>query len=299
MEICKKDDSRVTDQEKTTIQITDRENDIISRYGAQLEKRSGFLGRESDLPAPKEEIRTALLKALQHPVYALGRQAVDLCLKALDTYVPDEEYDKTRNLISRCFDLAERGDSESFLSLWDRASSHQRNAFQAVVDMVSKPQFSENELHVLERKLQEIGASVKESSKSRKFTERDLDRSWSPEEIKALSEAELTKLAFLRDYKSLVFFLPAAYVLSLIAGSFGPLGKVIGWLGVVMFSVFALQGLCNTVLSLISFIGTPFFEKMEPAKKIFWRFLRLLISFGNFAIYSALGFLVYKGMYNW
>lgn len=131
-----------------------------------------------------------------------------------------------------------------------------------------------------------------------RFSERDLDRVWSSEEVKELSDGELTKLAFLRDYKNFVFFVPAAYILSLVVGKFGLVGKGIGWLGVIMCGIGALYGLFHTLFNLIWVIGTPFFEKRERVRKTFWRFLLLLISFGNFAISSALGFLVYTGMYN-
>ena len=47
----------------------------------------------------------------------------------------------------------------------------------------------------------------------KKFSERDLDRSWSSREVAALSEGELAKLAFLRDYKNFIFFVPAGYIL--------------------------------------------------------------------------------------
>ncbi len=131
----------------------------------------------------------------------------------------------------------------------------------------------------------------------RKFTERDLDRPLSSEEVSALSEGELTKLAFLRDYKNFVFFLPTGFVLYFVGDSFGLFGKVIGWIGVVMFGVFALQGLFNMVLVFISLLGTPFFDKAAPFKTTFWKSLQLLVSFGNFAICAGLAFLVYVGMY--
>jgi hypothetical protein len=132
----------------------------------------------------------------------------------------------------------------------------------------------------------------------RKFGKRDLDRSWSTKEIATLSEGELTKLAFLRDYKNLVFFLPAAFVLYFIGGGLGLFGKVLGWIGIVMFGIFALQGLFNTAVTFVSLIGTPFFDKRVPVKNAFWKSLQLLISFGNFAIYSALALLVYAGIYD-
>lgn len=91
----------------------------------------------------------------------------------------------------------------------------------------------------------------------KQFAERDLDRSWSAAEVASLSEGELTKLAFLRDYKNFVFFLPAGYALYLVGG-FGMIGKIIGWIGVVMFGIFALYGLFKTLFGLVVLLGTPF-----------------------------------------
>jgi hypothetical protein len=148
--------------------MTDREYTIMSRYGAVLEKRSEFLGCESELPFPKEEIRATLLKALQDPGYVPMKSVVNLCLKALDTYVPDEEYEKTQDLISRSFDLVRRGNSEGFSSLLAQVSEHQRKAFQAVVDMNVKARSVAGELPMLEEKLRAIETIVDEISKSRR-----------------------------------------------------------------------------------------------------------------------------------
>lgn len=92
-----------------------------------------------------------------------------------------------------------------------------------------------------------------------RFTKREIDRSLSPEELEKLSEAELTKLTFKRDCKNLAIFLPQVFIFYFIAGHFNLFGKVVGWIGVVMFGVFALQGLFNLVLTLLSLLGTPFF----------------------------------------
>ena len=131
----------------------------------------------------------------------------------------------------------------------------------------------------------------------KRFTEKDLDRPWSTDEVAALSEGELTKLAFLKDYKNFVFFIPAGYVVYLVGGSFGIVGKIIGWIGVVMFALFALQGLFNTAIVFISLLGTPFADKSAPVMNSIWKSLQLVISFGNFAIYGALALLAYAGMY--
>jgi len=76
------------------------------------------------------------------------------------------------------------------------------------------------------------------------------------------------------------------------------IGKIIGWIGVAMFGIFALYGLFKTLFGLVVLLGTPFMEKAVRVKKIFWRSLQFLITFGNFAIYTALAFLVYAGIYN-
>jgi hypothetical protein len=135
----------------------------------------------------------------------------------------------------------------------------------------------------------------------KKFTERGLDRSWSSDEVNTLSEGELTKLAFLRDYKNFIFFVPLATLLYWVGGNLGITGTIIGWIGIVMFVVFALQGLFNTGVVFISLLGTPFMDKAAPLKNSIWKSLQLVISFGNFGIYAALAFLVYAGMYgaNW
>ncbi len=131
----------------------------------------------------------------------------------------------------------------------------------------------------------------------KKFNENDLDRSWSKDEIANLSEGELTKLAFLRDYKNFIFFVPVSYVLYLLSGSFGVIGKILGWGGIVMFCLFALQGLLNTFIVFISLLGTPFLDKTAPLKNSIWKAIQLIISFINFAIYAVLALLVYAGMY--
>ena len=131
----------------------------------------------------------------------------------------------------------------------------------------------------------------------RRFTERDLNRIWLKDEVVSLSESELTKLAFLRDYKNFVFFVPVGYVLYLIGG-FGIVGKIVGWAGVLMFGVFALYALLKTAFGLVVALGTPFMARNARLKKSFWRLLQFVITFGNFAIYAALAFLVYAGMYS-
>lgn len=125
-----------------------------------------------------------------------------------------------------------------------------------------------------------------------------MNRSWSSAEATALSEGRLTKLAFLRDYKNFIFFIPIVFVLYFISGRFGIIGKIAGWIGFVMFGLFALQGLFNTGVVFISLIGTPFLDKTAPTKSIFWKSVQLFISFGNFAIYTVLALVLLNGIYD-
>jgi hypothetical protein len=64
-----------------------------------------------------------------------------------------------------------------------------------------------------------------------------------------------------------------------------------------MFGIFAIQGLFNSVMCFISLIRSIFFNITTQTKKTFWIFIQLIISFGNFAIYAALCFISYAGMY--
>ena len=129
-----------------------------------------------------------------------------------------------------------------------------------------------------------------------KFTETDLDRPWPSRQLSALSERELTKLAFLRDCKNLAFFLPAGYVFYL-AGSFGTIGKIIAWVGILVFGAFAIYGLFKTAFGLVVLVGTPFMEKDARLNKSFWRSLQFVIAAASFAIYTTLAFAVYSGIY--
>lgn len=96
----------------------------------------------------------------------------------------------------------------------------------------------------------------------RKFFRRDLDRAWASEEVRKLSDRELTRLAFLRDRKDLLFFFPQAVIRYLAAWHLGIFGQVLGWLGIVLFGVFALQ---NFVL-----ITSPFADESENSS-LFWK----------------------------
>lgn len=114
--------------------LTDRENDLVGRYGQILEKRAEIVGRESDLPAPAEQLRRILLKAQQDPIYRLDPGSVGRCLRMLDTYVPDEEYESTRELVGRALERGAARDEAGFTAAIETASPRCRLALEAVVD---------------------------------------------------------------------------------------------------------------------------------------------------------------------
>ena len=66
----------------------------------------------------------------------------------------------------------------------------------------------------------------------------------------------------------------------------------------VVFGLFALQGLFNAGLVLISLLGTPFLETTAPIQSMLWKSLQFLLSCGNCAIYIGMALLVYAGMYD-
>jgi hypothetical protein len=126
----------------------------------------------------------------------------------------------------------------------------------------------------------------------RRSAQQAFNRPWYLDESNALSETELIKLAFLRDIKHLGFFLPAGIMFYWIAGNFEMAGKILGWMGVSIFVYFALQGLLDFVKCFVSLVEIP-----VVVKNIFWKLVKLFISFANLSIYAALAFLIYAGMY--
>ena len=126
----------------------------------------------------------------------------------------------------------------------------------------------------------------------RRSAQQAFNRPWYLDESNALSECELIKLAFLRDIKHLLFFLPAGILFYWIASNFEMAGKILGWIGVLIFVYFALQGLVDFVKCFISLAEIPL-----VVKNIFWKLVKLFISFANLSIYAALAFLIYAGMY--
>ncbi len=128
------------------------------------------------------------------------------------------------------------------------------------------------------------------------FSERDLDRSWSAGELAQLSERDLTKLAFRRAVKNAAFFVPAAVVVGLIVGTLGLAGKIIGWLAIVGFAVFALEPLAGFATGIAVLVGIAAGKYPAGHSGVSWRLVQLLVALANVALYAGLAAWVYTRM---
>jgi hypothetical protein len=127
-------------------------------------------------------------------------------------------------------------------------------------------------------------------------SERDLDRAWSATELRDLSERDLTILAFRRALKNAAFFVPAAVVIGLVADGFGLPGKVIGWLAILGFAVFALEPLAGFATGAIALIGVAAGTHPAGNPRVGWRLAQLLVAVADTVLYAALAVWVYTSM---
>ena len=132
-----------------------------------------------------------------------------------------------------------------------------------------------------------------------KFFQRDLDRSWSSAEVRKLSDRELTTLAFLRDRKNLLFFFPQAVILYFVAWHLDIFVQVLGWTGIVLFSVFALQNAFNLVVGIFVLITSALVADESEKNSLLWKAVAVLLSLVNTAIYSSAALIVCAGVYRW
>jgi len=66
--------------------------EIISAFGAVLEKGKSLVGRESNLPFPKELIRLAMAEELVSPTLPETLGVIEAGFIELESFVSDEEY---------------------------------------------------------------------------------------------------------------------------------------------------------------------------------------------------------------
>ena len=128
----------------------------------------------------------------------------------------------------------------------------------------------------------------------RRFSDRDLDRPWSAGEVARLSEKDVTILAIRRDVKNGVFFVFVAAVAYVVAAYLGTPGRIVGWVAIALLVVFALHGLFNLGLGIVSTIGVAFADSGERTLSLGCRIAQLLLSIANFSLYALLAFAVYS-----
>ena len=132
-----------------------------------------------------------------------------------------------------------------------------------------------------------------------KFSEKDLDRSWPSSETNKLSDRELTILAFKRDRKNAIFFFPQAIVLYFLAKHLGIFGQVLGWIGVVLLGLFALQNIINFFTGVFVLITNYKVKDIPEKSTLGWKSLAVLLSFAIVAIYSLAVAIICTGIYQW
>lgn len=125
------------------------------------------------------------------------------------------------------------------------------------------------------------------------FSDKDIDRQWSQQELRELSEKDITILAFHRNLKNVLFFGIQAIIVFFLVDKIGKISYLIGWISIGLLIIYAIEPLIATVTTLITLI--PFI--FTQSSQIVWRVLQLLIALLSFAIYAALGFLIYLKLY--
>ena len=120
------------------------------------------------------------------------------------------------------------------------------------------------------------------------FSNNDLDRAWSRGELTQLSERDLTTLSFFRNLKNLIFFAVGAIIVWYLVARLGTVGKVIGWIAILVYGLFALEPLFGFVTTLISLFASSSGRS--------WKFIQMLISGLSAILYAGLAMLIYLGM---
>jgi len=118
------------------------------------------------------------------------------------------------------------------------------------------------------------------------FSDRDLNRSYAKEELRGLSEKDLTKLTFHRNAKNLAFFGIGALFIAYIASALGTVGTVIGWISIAIYCLFALEPLLGFLTTVISLLAPV------PGKQ--WRLLQAIISGSSAALYIIFALYIYN-----
>lgn len=128
------------------------------------------------------------------------------------------------------------------------------------------------------------------------ISEQDLDRPWTSDEVADLTDREVVVLAFKRDWKNFIYFLPVAFALYFVSVNLGKIGQIIGWGGVIMFVFFALSGILNFLIGIFVLVTSPFTMDATKEASMKWRIAGVLQSGVNLVVFGGYALIVYTGI---
>jgi len=99
---------------------------LIREYAELLENRKRYISSESDLPAPKSEIRNAIEWARTDPVFSIGAKSLDVGWELLDTFIPVEEYEQTSQLLDEAITALMSGENDRYQNVVTKLSESQK-----------------------------------------------------------------------------------------------------------------------------------------------------------------------------
>lgn len=90
--------------------------EVLAAFKNTLQNRRLSVGRESELPYPKELISHALCEELVHPTDPETLDALEVSLSELESFLPDEEFElvcQYEEAFANADRLMKKGDAES------------------------------------------------------------------------------------------------------------------------------------------------------------------------------------------
>jgi len=131
------------------------------------------------------------------------------------------------------------------------------------------------------------------------FSDKDIDKTWSANELNELSEKELTQLSFKKNLKNWGFFFVGTVIVSQLV-KLGIFGKVIGWIYISFMGIASLEGLFGFFTTIISIL-IPIFSSNIKGKDTGWKIIQIFLSGLSGLFYIGMGVAIYlqmKGVFN-
>ena len=121
------------------------------------------------------------------------------------------------------------------------------------------------------------------------FSNKDIDRFWSQKELEKLSQKDLTKLAFLRNLKNVIFFGTPALVVYVLIGKIGIIGVILGWLSIGILVLLSIEPIIAIFRTLVTLLLSVVVKRSETI----WLLFQWLTVLSVFVIYISLATLIY------